>query len=125
MRAFWSHLDPFRVENAAWSSRPGETHGTFLIPFPRHAIQLAVIANSASIPEACGWEHVSVHARDYSIRCPTWEEMCFVKGLFWTDDECAYQFHPPSSVYKNLHPATLHLWRNTQQLVMLPPLQLV
>lgn len=41
-----------------------------------------------------GWEHVSV---SLSNRCPTWEEMCMVKDIFWGEDECVIQFHPPKS----------------------------
>lgn len=36
--------------------------------------------------------------------------MCFVKDLFWSDDECVIQFHPPHSDYVNYHPHCLHLW---------------
>lgn len=54
-----------------------------------------------------GWEHVSV---SYPNRCPTWEEMCRVKDIFWYDNECAVQFHPPKSDYINNHSYCLHLW---------------
>lgn len=57
-----------------------------------------------------GWEHVSV---SYSNRCPTWEEMCRVKDIFWYDNECVVQFHPPKSEYVNNHPCCLHLWRKS------------
>ena len=39
------------------------------------------------------WEHVSVSRPD---RCPTWDETCAVKRLFWDDEECVLQFHPPA-----------------------------
>ena len=58
--------------------------------------------------DGMGWEHVSVSTYD---RCPTWEEMCYVKRLFWDSEDCAVQYHPPSSVYVNDHPYVLHLWR--------------
>ena len=54
------------------------------------------------------WEHVSVSLPD---RCPTWEEMCRVKDLFWPPDETVIQFHPRKTRYVNLHPFCLHLWR--------------
>ena len=41
-----------------------------------------------------GWEHVSV---SYRKRCPTWEEMCRVKEMFFNPEEVAVQYHPRSS----------------------------
>lgn len=40
-----------------------------------------------------GWEHVSV---SFASRCPTWDEMCEVKDIFWTPEECVVQYHPPA-----------------------------
>lgn len=65
-----------------------------------------------------GWEHVSV---SYPNRCPTWDEMCRVKDMFWNDEECVVQYHPPKSEYVNIHPYCLHLWRKCGQNVELPP----
>ncbi|MEN6630009.1 MAG: hypothetical protein ABFC42_10215 [Sulfuricella sp.] len=58
--------------------------------------------------DGMGWEHVSVSRRD---RCPTWDEMCQVKAIFWDDEDCVVQFHPPRSEYVNNHPNCLRLWR--------------
>ncbi len=69
-----------------------------------------------------GWEHVSV---SYSNRCPTWEEMCRVKDIFWYDNECVVQFHPPKSEYVNNHPYCLHLWRKCGSEFELPPKEFV
>ena len=74
---------------------------------------MAIIASWAG-----GWEHVSVSLRN---RCPTWDEMCLVKDIFWRDDECVVQFHPPKSEYVNLHPYCLHLWKKIGEAVELPP----
>jgi hypothetical protein len=57
------------------------------------------------------WEHVSVSVPG-NARCPTWEEMCFIKDTFWNDEDCVVQFHPPKSQYVNVHPYVLHLWRH-------------
>lgn len=65
-----------------------------------------------------GWEHVSVA---YPNRCPTWEEMCRVKNIFWSDDECVVQYHPPKADYVNFHPYCLHLWRKVGENYELPP----
>lgn len=57
---------------------------------------------------AYGWEHVSIaHPR----RCPTWEEMCHLKDLFWTEEEVVMQLHPKKVDWRNFHPFCLHLWR--------------
>lgn len=65
-----------------------------------------------------GWEHVSVSRRD---RCPTWDEMCQVKAIFWDANDCVVQYHPPESDYVNNHPYCLHLWRPVGVDVARPP----
>lgn len=64
------------------------------------------------------WEHVSV---SFPNRCLTWEEMCRVKDMFWNEDECVVQYHPPKSEYVNNHPYCLHLWRKCGENFELPP----
>jgi hypothetical protein len=64
-----------------------------------------------------GWEHVSVTAApkgQKTSRCPTWEEMCWVKNQFWTNDEVVVQYHPRETDYVNMHPHCLHLWKPTE-----------
>ena len=78
-------------------------NGQFLIKTMKFKRALKVQAS-----DGFGWEHVSVSLVD---RCPTWQEMCFVKSLFWGDDDLVVQFHPPESEYVNSHPFCLHLWR--------------
>jgi hypothetical protein len=68
----------------------------------------SVIASDGGMPGELAWEHVSVSRKD---RCPTWQEMCEIKDLFWDDDEWVTQFHPARSDYINNHPYCLHLWR--------------
>lgn len=51
--------------------------------------------------------------------------MCHVKDLFWLPEECVVQFHPPRSVYRNLHPFCLHLWRHETYQFPLPEGDLV
>jgi hypothetical protein len=58
------------------------------------------------------WEHVSVSVRvPGETRCPTWEEMCEIKDMFWDKDETVIQYHPAEADYVNMHPHTLHLWK--------------
>ncbi len=72
--------------------------------FGRSGITFRVISS-----DGMGWEHVSVSLN--KKRCPTWEEMCIVKDLFWDKDDCVLQFHPPEKEYINNHQYVLHLWR--------------
>jgi hypothetical protein len=55
-----------------------------------------------------GWEHFSVNDKRET---PSWEDMCEYKELFWKDDECVVQFHPPKSEYVNNLEHCLHLWK--------------
>jgi hypothetical protein len=75
-------------------------------------------------PPADGWEHVSVSIGDVA-RPPNWREMCFVKDLFWSEDEVVVQFHPAKSQYVNFHPGCLHLWRHRSAAFPMPPVILV
>ena len=89
-----------------------EHNGWFVIPL-KHGQSVRVIASNGM-----GWEHVSVSRSD---RCPTWDEMCQVKALFWGDDDCVVQYHPPRSEYVNNHKNCLHLWRPVGIAMPLPP----
>lgn len=86
----------------AASTMANGNNGAFSVAL-KHGQQVFVIAS-----DGMGWEHVSVSRRD---RCPTWDEMCQVKALFWSDEDCVVQFHPPKRDYVNNHPYCLHLWR--------------
>jgi hypothetical protein len=66
------------------------------------------------ISDGMSWEHVSVtvsHKDKAATRCPTWEEMCFVKDVFWNKDEVVIQYHPAEKDYVSMHPFCLHLWK--------------
>lgn len=77
-----------------------------------------------------GWEHISVHITDSKIvkgnkgdsreRTPTWGEMCKMKDLFWDEEDCVIQFHPPKSEYVNNHNFTLHLWKPVGKTIETP-----
>jgi hypothetical protein len=90
-------------------------NGAFLVPVGRAV--LAVVVSDED-----GWDHVSV---SLPSRCPTWEEMCAVKELFFRDDEAAVEYHPPKADYVNHHPYCLHLWRPQGQELPLPPAWMV
>lgn len=93
----------FRVREGKMASDESfGNNGMFIVPL-KHQQRLLVLAT-----DGAGWEHVSVSRRD---RCPTWEEMCQVKEMFWDDEDCVIQYHPPKSEWVNNHPRCLHMWR--------------
>lgn len=55
-----------------------------------------------------GWEHLSVSCKH---RTPTWDEMCYMKRIFWMPDEWCVQYHPAEKNYVNIHNNVLHIWR--------------
>jgi hypothetical protein len=59
-----------------------------------------------------GWEHVSIDGKN---RMPTWDEMCELKDMFWNEDECCVEYHPPKSEYVNNVEHCLHIWRPIEQ----------
>lgn len=59
-----------------------------------------------------GWEHISV---DGKKRYPDWDEMCKLKDMFFGEDECCVQYHPPKSEYVNNLPYCLHIWRPIEE----------
>jgi hypothetical protein len=93
--------------------------GAFKLLAPNGTLMLAI--SSGSDTES-GWEHVSCSCED---RCPTWEEMCFVKDIFWMEDECVVQYHPPKSEYVNYHPHCLHMWKPINMSLPIPQTVLV
>ena len=112
--------EKYRVRRpVAQNSPPGANYGVFFIPRVSKAgpFRLTVIASTDG-----EWEHVSV---SLPRRCPTWEEMCFVKSLFWDAEDCVVQFHPPASSYVNFHSHCLHLWRNCSTHFPQPPAEFV
>jgi hypothetical protein len=93
--------------------------GVFLLIGPRCRLRVIVDDGRES-----GWEHVSVSPK-VKHRCPTWEEMCWVKDIFWDEEEVVFQIHPARSEYVNAHPYVLHMWRPAGQEIPLPPSILV
>lgn len=72
------------------------------------------------------WEHVSLHAWDgKQTLTPYWDEMVYIKNIFWDTDDWVIQYHPSEKDYVNNHPNVLHLWRPIRQILPVPPSQLV
>jgi hypothetical protein len=121
MRRVWNHLDKYRESPAGFESKPGDRWGVFFLQ--REEGNIRIIATDGNYkatglgPEFA-WEHVSVSLAN---RCPTWEEMDFVKDLFWSPDECVMQLHVPKSDHKNYHKFCLHLWKPLLAEIPRPP----
>lgn len=96
---------------------PDEGGGFFVLDGPTRR-RLCVQASNGG-----GWEHVSVSLEGLR-RCPNWDEMCFVKSIFWEAEDCVVQFHPPESQYVN-NAEVLHLWRKIGFEFPTPPTLLV
>lgn len=85
--------------------------GNFMLVIPNRGLR--IIAS-----DGMGWDHVSVSLAD---RCPTWDEMEWVKRELFADTDCVMQLHVPVSDHKNCHPYCLHLWRPQQAEIPRPP----
>jgi len=121
MRRDWGHLEKWRLLDLPkgsdpWVSLPGEHFGCFLVRRAPAKADLLIVATCGD--ETMPWEHVSVSCKG---RCPTWDEMAYVKSLFWGTDETVMQLHVPDAEHKNFHPYCLHLWRPLQAEIPRPP----
>ena len=94
-----------KLERTKLDGEFGDAHnGAAFIKLRSGAMARVIFSNGD------GWEHVSMSLK---TRTPTWEEMCELKELFWTDDDVVVQYHPRRVDYVNLHPHCLHLWAPT------------
>ena len=112
-------LERYRVTAGPVASLDADgNNGAFVLPpATRDGPDLRVI-----ISDGEGWDHVSVST---SARCPTWEEMQYVKDAFFGHEEAVMQLHPPQSTYRNHHPYCLHLWRPQRRVIPLPDPEMV
>jgi hypothetical protein len=94
----------------------GDDGGAYVIIYKRPRsntrVHLRVIAS-----HGMGWDHVSVSLPN---RCPTWEEMSFIKHLFFKPDEVVMQLHVAQAAHINVHNYCLHLWRPHNAAIPLP-----
>ena len=105
----------YRGDLAAVRAGDGLTFGHVVVAGPHRPLDVI-------FSDGLGWEHVSVSTRG---RCPNWPEMCLVKNLFWSPEDCVIQYHPPEAEYVNDHPYCLHLWRPQGVAVPIPPRYLI
>jgi len=106
----------------SWVTKPNcGKFGVFILPNPRTMKGMFILCRAS---DAMGWDHVSVSIPTEN-RCPTWEEMCFVKSLFWDEEDVVVQFHPAKKDYVNNHEFCLHLWKSQNIEIKTPPSALV
>lgn len=110
-----NHLNIYRVRHPLLPHLGDNFNGAFQIPL-RGRKFLCLASNGG------GWDHLSVSLPD---RCPTWEEMKEIKGLFFRQDEWAVEYHPPADDNISIHPFCLHLWRPQYEPLPTPPRILV
>jgi hypothetical protein len=103
-------LDKYRVKHS-FGNELSADEGAFQIGL------LRVLACAGD-----GWDHVSVSLEN---RIPTWEEMEYIKRMFFKDDETAMQLHMPPSNHINCHPNVLHIWRPHNIPIPRPPISMV
>jgi hypothetical protein len=116
-------LERGRVRSGPYATPPGLREGFFFAVCPLTKTELRIMVSDGRNWHEQGlqghpWEHVSVSTEK---RCPSWKEMCWVKDLFFDEQECVVQFHPPKSEYVNYHPNVLHLWRLSGMAFPMPP----
>ena len=110
----------------------GQTYGCAVLSGPTGRDIFVQFSNGE------GWEHVSASivrlkpirkgAQSGTVhktgKTPNWDEMSFLKGIFWDPEDCVVQYHPPESEYINFAEA-LHLWRPLDVDLPRPPAILV
>lgn len=104
------------AETVAYYGSVGD-HANGVFRFVHKGHRLMVLASTGD-----GWEHVSA---SFANRCPTWEEMCWVKQRFFYDHEVVMQLHVPAAENVSWHDYTLHLWKPIGQDIPRPPSILV
>lgn len=90
-----------KIESARIDGPRDSSYGFFLFEHRGESIRVQASCGG-------GWDHVSV---SLAHRCPMWEEMAWVKSVFFKEDEAVMQLHVADSKHINCHPYCLHLWR--------------
>lgn len=123
MQAF---CDKFKISRNEFLLRFGTSksignNGMFCIPKLGEQTGFYFLALAS---DGGGWEHVSISIAQEK-RCPTWEEMCYIKNIFWSEDEVVVEYHPAKSDYISNHPYCLHLWKPIGIALPVPPSEMV
>lgn len=115
----YEEVDKYRVKRGPMKTMDRTPYGVFGIPYQSFTLTVIATDGKGVEPE---WEHISVSLKN---RCPNWKEMCFIKDLFWGEDEIAIQYHPKKEDYVNNHNNCLHIWRPVGVDIPTPPSILV
>lgn len=118
---FPAKLEEGRVRTGEFGSPTSSTYGVFLVQGPcGEKLKISSSGGDGFFDTISnGWQHVCISTKR---RVPNWQEMCFVKDLFWGPEECVMQLHPPKSEYVNNNPFCLHLWKPPiGQAIPMPP----
>lgn len=110
-------LDGYRVPSM-WGAMGDGTCGAFLLEGPAGPRHMLRVIASAGL----GWDHVSVSLQH---RCPTWEEMEWVRARFFRDEATVMQLSVARRDHVSHHPYCLHLWRPHFAEIPLPPTEMV
>lgn len=104
-------LEVMVTDGSEWfeEKKPLPAHVLERMPRRAREVHARKFASGPYTLPAPAWEHASV--RVVHMGMPRWEEMCWVKDVFWGPEECVLQFHPPESEYVNDHERVLHLWK--------------
>lgn len=115
-----NYLNKYRLDaRRIYGSNGDERNGAFKV-FVNGRSFLVIASNGG------GWDHVSVSPCNQKRKtCPTWEEMCQIKDMFFEPDECVVQYHPAKADYVNRHEYCLHLWRPIEKELVTPPKEYV
>ncbi len=115
-------VNKYRVKTGPMASDDSSgMNGAFMVPCGR--VVLGVVASDGRdweqerlpLPK---FDHVSV---SLPARCPTWEEMEFIKRLFFRPEEMAVQYHVPIKRHINRNNHCLHIWRPIGVEFPMPP----
>jgi len=124
MKQHNAEIEQYRVSVGKMKSDSSYgNNGIFVVRSPRGNNLICISSDGGK------WDHVSIEVEQVmpglDRRLPYWDEMCFIKDLFWREDECVIQYHPKKKDYKNLHPWVLHLWKPQQGGLPIPPIEFV
>ena len=105
-------IEKYRVKHGLYASNENTgNNGFFIIPYNNYELKVM-------ISDGMGWDHVSVSLKN---RTPNWKEMCYIKDIFFDEEETVVQYHPQKSKYINNCNTCLHMWKNQNKDIELPP----
>lgn len=111
------HLEKFRVVNGPMASTPeAGNNGMFLIPHQKYAKDRFQVTCS----DGMGWEVVSFTYYKKN-KTPTWDDSCYIKDLFWEEEEAVMQLHRPASLRVSERKFVIALMRPIEVEIPQPP----